>query len=254
MKELLAIATTPELLWALVVFAAVIPVELAFGTGRRPALAERLGNVGAMVVNLAVGGALLAWVLSQPWAEGWMDFPQEPRLAALENRWLWAVAALFLVDGLYYVYHRLQHSVPLLWRIHALHHSDPAVNVTTSRRTHFLERPLQFLLLALPVLWLLGVNAEGAALFSLAGPFLLYFAHVDVRLPLGPLTAVVVGPQYHRVHHALDSREHGVNFAQAFPLFDIVGGTYRRPRPGEYVETGIEGCKSAEQRWKPILF
>lgn len=252
MNELLERAS--ELWWGLAVFAALLPVETLFGSGARPAVSERLGNIGAMVVNFVVGGALLAALMASPWAEGLTAFPQEPRWAVLENPWLYALAALFLVDALYYVYHRLQHSVPLLWHIHALHHSDPAMNVTTSRRTHFLERPLQFLVLVLPVLWALGVNGEGLAIMGVAGPFLLYFAHIDVKLPLGPLTPLVVGPQYHRLHHARDSHLHGVNFAQAFPLFDIVGGTYRRPAAGEFVATGIEGCDTAVQRWRPIVW
>jgi len=89
---------------------------------------------------------------------------------------------------------------------------------------------------------------------AVAGPGLLYFSHLDVKLSLGPLTPLVVGPQYHRVHHALDSHEHGVNFAQAFPVLDWIGGTYRRPRPGEFVATGVEGCDTAAGCWRPILW
>lgn len=243
-----------ELVWALAIYALAIPVELLFGTGGRPTVYERLGNVLAMFLNFAAGGLLLTALLSRPEAAGLMGFSDEPRFAVLRNPWLYAFAAVFSVDALYYVYHRLQHTVPLLWHIHALHHTDPAVNITTSRRTHFLERPIQYLILVTPVLFLLGFSAEGLAVMAVLGPGLLYFSHLDVKLSLGPLTSLVVGPQYHRIHHALDARNHGVNFAQAFPLFDWIGGTYRAPRPREFVATGIEGCKTAADRWRPVVW
>jgi len=243
-----------EVWWTLAVFAAVVPLEYFFGTGMRSPVSERLGNVGAMLVNFVLGSLLLNGVLAQPSMAGLMNFPQGPRWAALENPVLYGLAAMFLVDGLYYVYHRLQHANPLLWHIHAIHHSDPAVNITTSKRTHFLERPVQFFILITPVLWILGWNGSGLAVMAIAGPGLLYFAHMDLRLSLGALTPVIVGPQYHRVHHALDAHRQGANFAQAFPLFDMIGGTYHRPGSDEFVATGTEGCESTSARWRPILW
>ena len=230
-----------EIWWALAIFAAVIPIEHFFSTGMRPAVSERLGNLGAMLLNFVAGSLLLRAIHGHPSASWIWDYPDHPRLAALENPLLFGLVAVFLFDGIYYVYHRLQHRVPLLWRIHAIHHSDPAVNVTTARRTHFLERPVQFLLLAIPVVWLLGWNAGGIAVMQVIGVTLLYFGHMDVRLSLGPLTPLVVGPQYHRVHHDLDAHQHGANFAQALPLFDLIGGTYRRPAAGEFVADRPQG-------------
>jgi sterol desaturase/sphingolipid hydroxylase (fatty acid hydroxylase superfamily) len=245
---------SPELLWALGVYAAVLPLEAIAGTGHGRAWGERLGNIGAMLVHFTVGGVLLALLLELPWGEQLLEYPREPRWALLESPPLYALATVFLVDALFYVYHRLQHAVPLLWHIHKLHHTDPAVNVTTSRRTHFLERPLQFLVLVAPVLWLLGYNAAGMAHMAVLGPFFLYFAHLDLKLPLGPLTPVIVGPQYHRVHHGTARAKQGSNFAQAFPIFDWLGGTYRRPGVKEYGETGVEECRTARSRWRPILW
>lgn len=243
-----------ELWWGLAIFAAVIPLEYAFATGARPAALERLGNLGAMLVNFVAGSLILNAILSHPAGLALRSFPDQPRLAALESPLVYGLAAVFLVDGLYYLYHRMQHRVPLLWRIHALHHSDPAVNITTARRTHFLERPMQFLVLVLPVLWLLGWNPAGMGVMAVVGATFLYFGHMDVRLSLGPLTPLVVGPQYHRLHHALDAHHHGANFAQAFPLFDMIGGTYRRPAKGEFVATGMKECTTPASRWRPILW
>jgi sterol desaturase/sphingolipid hydroxylase (fatty acid hydroxylase superfamily) len=243
-----------ELWWAIAIFAVAIPLEHWFSTGMRPAASERLGNVGAMLLNFVAGGLILRWIMGHPSA-GWIrGYPDEPRLGLLENPIVYGIAAVFVIDGLYYLYHRFQHRSPLLWRIHAIHHSDPAVNVTTARRTHFLERPVQFLLLVLPAVWLLGWNAQGVVVMGIVGVSFLYFGHMDLRLSLGPLTPLIVGPQYHRIHHDLEAHDHGSNFAQAFPVFDILGGTYRKPKRDEFVETGIKNCRTAAERWRPVIW
>jgi sterol desaturase/sphingolipid hydroxylase (fatty acid hydroxylase superfamily) len=252
LEELLAEAG--ELWWALAIYAFVVPIEMLSGTGHPARLAERLGNFVALLVNFTAGIILLSLALDQHLGLRALGYPDQPRWAVLANPVLYAVTVVFLVDGFYYVYHRLQHAVPLLWHIHKLHHTDPAVNITTAKRTHFLERPLQFFLLVAPALWVVGYNPAGMAYMAVIGPFFLYFAHVDVRLSLGPLTPVFVGPQYHRIHHGRTMQHQTSNFAQAFPLFDMLGGTYRRPDASEYGDTGIDGCETTRDRWRPLIW
>jgi sterol desaturase/sphingolipid hydroxylase (fatty acid hydroxylase superfamily) len=247
------VAERSELTWAIAIFAVSIPIELLFGTGHKVAWSERAGNVGAMLIHYVIGLTILTAFLDLSIGRHLIGYPDGPRWPAFENPVLYGVTALFLIDGLYYVYHRLQHAIPALWHIHKLHHTDPAVNVTTAKRTHFLERPVQFVILVAPVLWLLGVSLEGLAYVAVLGPALLYVSHMDVRLPLGPLTGVVVGPQYHRIHHEKVEHSRHANFAQAFPLFDMLGGTYRRPGKSEYATTGVAGCETIADRWRPLL-
>jgi sterol desaturase/sphingolipid hydroxylase (fatty acid hydroxylase superfamily) len=248
------IAAGPEVGWALLFFVLALPLETLVGTGHRVSWTERLRNVGAMLIHFAVGGALLFLLMANPIGIRFMQYPMQPRWAALENPWLWALAMVFIVDGLFYAYHRAQHRNALLWRIHKLHHTEPTMNITTSRRTHFLERPLQFVLLVLPPLWILGYNAQGFEYAAWAGLFFLFWSHLDVRLPLGPLTPIVVGPQLHRLHHSAEDAHRDVNFAQVFPLFDVLGDTYRRPGDDEYPVTGIAGCASVRDRWRPLVW
>ena len=245
---------SPELLWAIAVFAVALPIEHFFGSGYGTRWSERLGNLGAMLVHFFVGGAIVLMLFASPLGMSIQAFPREPRWEIVQHPLLWAFAVVLVTDGLYYVYHRLQHAVPLLWHIHKLHHTDPAMNITTSKRTHFLERPLQALFVNVPGLWLLGLHAEGLVYAALAGAFFLYFAHLDVRLRLGPLTAIIVGPHYHRVHHSESDEQQNTNFAQAFPLFDILGGTYHRPKISEFPATGVKDCKTAAARWRPLIW
>jgi sterol desaturase/sphingolipid hydroxylase (fatty acid hydroxylase superfamily) len=244
----------PSLLPALAIFAVAIPIELLFGTGRRAQWSERMGNIGAMLLHFAAGGLLLNAMLAQPWGILILGFPETPRTTLLQNPIVWTIALIFVTDGLFYIYHRLQHAVPLLWHVHKLHHTDPEMNITTSKRSHFLERPLQFIVFGAPALWITGVNYEGLAYATVCGPFFLYFAHLDLRLPLGPLTAIIVGPQYHRIHHSKAGSEQNANFAQAFPLFDMLGGTYKRPAQDEYPDTGVLECNTATKRWTPLIW
>lgn len=242
-----------ELGWYMVFFATVFPLEAMFGSERKPGWGERIGNVAAMLVYFGLGTFVLEALEKLPLGERLAAFPAESRLEILKYPLVWALTSVFLVDGLFYVYHRLQHSFALFWRVHKLHHTDPAMNITTTHRTHFLERTLQYLCLTTPMFWTLGKNLPGVSYAALITMFFLYLGHADIRLDLGPLTPIVVGPMFHRLHHSRHREHRNVNFAQIFPLFDILGGTYRRPRAEEHPDTGIEGCESDRERWRPLL-
>ena len=248
------LAGTPQLGWSLLVFAAVLPLEAWFGSGQKTTWGERFGNLAAMVIHFVLGGVILTLVFITPFGRSLSEFPREPRHELLQNPIIWALAAVFIIDGLFYCYHRVQHKVPVLWHIHKLHHTDPAMNITTSKRSHFIERTMQYLVLTFPMFWILGMNAQGMAYAAMAVSFFLYAAHADVRFNMGPLTPVLVGPQYHRLHHSRLAKHENVNFAQMFPLFDIVGGTYVQPGKNEYPATGVAGCDTAYSRWRPLLW
>ncbi len=163
---------------------------------------------------------------------------------------LQALAFFATYDFFYYWFHRAQHTLPGAWPLHKLHHSEESLNVTTTMRHHWLEDPIRVLLILLPlgllfeqkpvtIVWL-------ATLTMLWG----YFVHANVRLPLGPLTPVFAGPQWHRLHHSIELEHRDRNFAAFFPIYDILFGTYSRPRRGEYPDTGLH---SGETLNHPIM-
>jgi sterol desaturase/sphingolipid hydroxylase (fatty acid hydroxylase superfamily) len=240
--------------WYAIIFVMVLPLEVYFGSPKKAAWGERCGNFAAMLVHFGVGGAVLSLMLATPPGRWLASYPAAPRHPWLQNPYVWALLSVFLVDAAFYVYHRFQHAIPLLWRVHKLHHTDPAMNVTTSQRTHFLERALQYFCLSVPMYWILGKNLHGMAYAAAITTFFLYFGHADIRLDLGILAPIVVGPMYHRIHHSRRPEDQNRNFAQAFPVLDIVGGTYRRPRWEDYPETGVEDCDTAAARWRPLVW
>ena len=100
---------------------------------------------------------------------------------------------------------------------------------------------LGFLLVYLPTSVICGfdlLTVYGAmALFATWG----FVNHANVRLRLGPLTPLISGPQWHRIHHGRDPEYHDANFAAFFPVIDLVFGTYRRPVGDEFPASGLDG-------------
>lgn len=167
-----------------------------------------------------------------------------PSLAAIGTRDLVAALpvpvqgaiALIFGDFLVYWFHRACHSVPLLWRFHAVHHSVEHLDWLAAHREHPLDGIATQLLLNLPGM-LLGVSFEAmGAIVVLRGMWAI-FIHSNVSLPVGPLRYVLGEPALHHFHHArVPETKH--NFANLAPYLDLAFGTYHRPDKEDY-ELGL---------------
>jgi sterol desaturase/sphingolipid hydroxylase (fatty acid hydroxylase superfamily) len=155
---------------------------------------------------------------------GWGLFNVVPLRA-----WLTVPAAVILLDLTIYGQHVAFHAVPVLWRLHRMHHADLEFDVTTGLRFH----PGEILLSM--VIKLAAVGALGAPpLAVLAFEVMLnatsMFNHGNVRLPRsldGVLRLIVVTPEMHRVHHSIERRETDSNFGFNVTWWDRLFGTYR---------------------------
>jgi sterol desaturase/sphingolipid hydroxylase (fatty acid hydroxylase superfamily) len=150
---------------------------------------------------------------------------------------------LFIHDFWFYWSHRIEHKVPILWEFHKIHHSDERMNTSTWARDHFLQegwRAHSSRLFTLGLIVDLSLAEAGKAAlyftFFLIGLSMFYHSAIHVRLPW--LDRVFVTPQVHRIHHSADAGHYNRNFADALPIFDIVFGTYYRPRGEEFPATG----------------
>jgi sterol desaturase/sphingolipid hydroxylase (fatty acid hydroxylase superfamily) len=143
--------------------------------------------------------------------------------------WPMLLLAILVFELVAYWFHRAMHAVPWLWRIHAVHHSDTELDVTTTYRNH----PLELLVnapLTIPVILLLGFPIAVVVAYQLLKTSVSVMAHSNIRLPLAAdtmLRYVIVTPDYHRLHHCSDRRFTDSNFCAAFPLFDYLFGTAR---------------------------
>jgi len=148
---------------------------------------------------------------------------------------------LLALDLAEYWHHRLQHRFGWWWSLHALHHSQREMTLWTDDRNHLLDDVIAqgwFALVAL----LIGVPSGQFVALVVAGRMIESLSHANVRMSFGAIgEKLLVGPRYHRLHHAIgighEGRARGCNFAAVFPLWDIVFGTARFDR--DYHATGV---------------
>jgi sterol desaturase/sphingolipid hydroxylase (fatty acid hydroxylase superfamily) len=216
---------------------AVFAVWEALAPRRPRALARRQrwpANIGIVVLNTAIvrvgfplGAAGFALICEQ---HGWgllniVDRPQ----------WLAVAMAVLLLDLAIYLQHALFHGVPLLWRLHRMHHADLELDFTTGTRFHPLEIVLS-LGIKLAFIALLGAPALAVVIFEVLLNGTSMFNHANVAMPAGLdrlLRWIVVTPDMHRVHHSLHRDETDSNFGFNLTWWDRLFGTYRRePRDG----------------------
>ena len=143
--------------------------------------------------------------------------------------WLEIGLTLLLLDAAIYWQHRLLHRVPPLWRLHRVHHSDLAFDVTTGVRFHPFEIALS-MGIKLGLVALLGPHPLAVVLFELLLSAASLFTHADFALPArieGAVRALVVTPSMHRIHHSLRREETDSNYGFLLSLWDRVFRSYR---------------------------
>ena len=143
--------------------------------------------------------------------------------------WLSVVASVVLLDLAIYLQHVMFHAVPLLWRLHMVHHADLDFDVTTGVRFHTLEILLSFGIKTAVVL-LLGTPPVSVLIFEVLLNATSMFNHGNVRMPAWldrRLRLFVVTPEMHRVHHSIIVQETNSNFGFNLPWWDFLLGTYR---------------------------
>jgi sterol desaturase/sphingolipid hydroxylase (fatty acid hydroxylase superfamily) len=157
--------------------------------------------------------------------------------------WLAIPLTIVALDAVSYGWHRANHRVPLLWRFHRVHHSDPSFTVSTALRFHTGE-----LLLSLPLRLLavvaLGAPVAGVLAFEVVFTLANFVEHGDIDLPRRlerRLVRVWVTPALHRRHHTKAGRDRDTNFGTIFVLWDRLLGTFAASDSTRRIETGLAG-------------
>lgn len=158
--------------------------------------------------------------------------------------WFAVVAGVVMLDLAIYLQHVLFHAVPLLWRLHRMHHADLHFDATTGLRFHTVEIVLSFVL-KFAVIAALGAPALAVLIFEILLSSTSIFNHANVRLPASLdryLRWMIVTPDMHRVHHSIHPFETNSNFGFNLPWWDHLFGTYRaQPKDGhETMLIGID--------------
>lgn len=154
------------------------------------------------------------------------------------------VLAVVALDFAIYLQHVMFHAVPVLWRLHRVHHADPDFDVTTGARFHPIEIVLS-MLIKFSVIAVLGAPAAAVLLFEVLLNATAMFNHANLKLPAGVdamLRRLLVTPDMHRVHHSTDIAEANSNFGFNLPWWDRLFGTYRAAArlPQESMAIGVQ--------------
>lgn len=171
----------------------------------------------ALTAALTYGAA--AWIAGAWGGELW------------PTTWPWFLQlglALLIGDfGAYWV-HRGCHESPLLWRVHAMHHSSERLYVFASARNHPMNAILAYGSQLLP-LSILGAPVETIALMSVFTGVHGMLQHANIDLKHGVLNWVFSTADLHRWHHSTEFEESNTNYGSNIIFWDIVFGTRALP-------------------------
>ncbi|WP_431858933.1 sterol desaturase family protein [Azospirillum sp.] len=215
---------------------------LTVAKGRRWAV-----NLGLVVVDVAVQrltvGALA--VAAAAWAQeqgvGLFNVLDAPG-------WVGAVAAFLVLDFAVYLQHVLSHRLPLLWRLHRVHHADLDIDVSSGLRFHPVEILLSLAWKAAVVV-ALGADPWVVVAFEAVLNGSSLFTHANLRLPErldAALRRLVCTPDMHRVHHSVERAETDTNYGFFLSVWDRLCGTYHAAPPAaghEAAPLGLPGWR-----------
>jgi len=169
---------------------------------------------------------------------------------------LQGVLTFLLLDLTFYYWHRANHTIPFLWRLHVVHHVDPDLDVTTAYRFHFLEIALSAGFRGLQLL-LIGGPASAAIAYEVAFQLNTAFQHSNVRLPMRAerwLHMVIVTPRMHGIHHSRLEHETNSNWSSVFSFWDRLHGTLQPIVTHADANIGISGYSRPEDNrfWRAL--
>ncbi len=189
--------------WAIVLIDAAV-VRILFGAAAAGAALDAAGGGWGLFNHLA-------W-------PGWIEF---------------AICFLAL-DFAIWLQHLLTHKIPVLWRLHRVHHADRDVDVTTGIRFHPVEIALS-MAFKIGLVYALGASVAVVIAFEVVLNGMAMFNHGNIRMAPTVerwLRYLLVTPDMHRIHHSVDRAEHDANYGFNLSMWDRLLGTYV-PEPAE---------------------
>jgi len=160
------------------------------------------------------------------------------------------VLGILLLDLFGYAMHRLYHAVPVLWRVHQVHHSDAEVDLSTGIRHHPFENLITHAF-TLGAIVLLAPPAAAVVVLQALGVCQIFFSHANANMPRRTerlLRLIFVTPEMHRIHHSDEMRDQNANLGELFACWDRLFGTYLDASVAgvDGMRIGMKGCEGAE--------
>ncbi len=211
-----------------------------------------------IVNHMVIGFMLLATNLLVHHLFGWVPVGGVRGWIAGLPFWAALPLIILVADLVQYWTHRAYHEVPLLWRLHAVHHSAKHMDWMAGSRQHLLEILITRTLVLAPI-FLLGFSKEVIDAYIIIVGFQAVFNHANVSVRLGPLRYLIVTPNFHHWHHSQDQEALDRNYAAHYAFLDHLFGTaVNSPRLwperygvlGDYVPKGFLRQLAFPFTWK----
>ncbi|WP_350558039.1 sterol desaturase family protein [Psychrobacter sp. CAL346-MNA-CIBAN-0220] len=256
---------THEVWWRLGFFFSILIIMMLF-EWRKPARQSPIksgtrwfANFGlvfasSLIARLAVPIGLTAVALyAQQHGIGLFNLVELPSVIVI-------MLSLVLLDILIYWQHRLFHRVPILWRLHRVHHADAHVDTSTGLRFHPIEIILS-ILIKLAAVIVLGVPAIAVLIFEIALNGLALFNHANVRLPPAiekPLRLILMTQILHRIHHSQVVSETNSNYGFSVIWWDKLFSSYKSvaKKTDDQIDIGLIEYPTAKQNaslWRLLI-
>jgi sterol desaturase/sphingolipid hydroxylase (fatty acid hydroxylase superfamily) len=209
-------------------------------------------NLVLSIISFAINGALSLVVLNmltQTASKQW-GLLNQFNLPS----WIKIVLGILLIDFGSYIFHNISHKLPLLWRIHRVHHSDPSINASSSLRFHPIDVVLSQCLW--PVFWivLMGISMTSFIIYGTLALPLLVLQHSNFKIPswIEKYGRYIFStPGWHKIHHADEQSLTDSHYGDVFTFWDRIFGTWRPTRPEE-IKYGLPDF-AYEERQKALF-
>lgn len=201
----------------------VIPYHKSWNTYDRQAWNDFLYNVTFPVAQIGAASVAL-WITKQQSAVSNNEFLGMNLPFAVQ-----LIILIVLVDLIWYVCHRAFHTVPMLWKLHGLHHNSEQLHVLNNARVH----PLEVFVFFLPITLLVQFIDVPLALLNWYFVFQVtvgLLTHSNIAVKSGWLSWVFNTPELHHWHHSQIRKEHDNNYGSVSMVWDHIFRTYFNPR------------------------
>jgi len=162
-------------------------------------------------------------------------------------QWLRIVLIILFMDFMLYIWHLLNHIMPLLWRFHRVHHSDINMDVSTASRFHIGELSMSAIIKT-GLIYFIGADILSIVIFESLLVFAAQFQHSSLRVPAGfenVFWILFVPPSMHRIHHSVKIYERDTNYGTILSLWDRMFGTILKDVSQEGIIVGLGPYRDA---------
>jgi len=209
--------------------------------------------------NLGVAGvsAVLLHFAERPVSVPLAKLVERRRLGLLQRlslpAWLETLWATLMLDYTMYLWHVLEHRVPVLWRFHAVHHADLDLDASTALRFHFGE-------LAASIPWraaqivVIGVTPRTLAIYQRLLMLSVLFHHSNVRISTRTerwLSRIIMTPRLHGIHHSVEHNEVNSNWSSGLTIWDTIHQTLKPGASIDNVTIGLADYRDPDELTLP---